>query len=84
MNDSVRSEGIHGRDMLAFVTELPVRTVLNYQKAMILSKFHKDFPFLERKGLARRILEIRNHIQELYLLSLTFGIRNGFLITCSE
>ena len=68
MDDVVRSQRVHGRNMLPLIAEFAVRAVLDYQKIVFLGKRHQHLPLFQGQGFSRRILKIRNHIQELHLL----------------
>ena len=46
---------------------------------MLAGKFHKHHALLKSKRLAGRILEIRNHVEELYLLSFRYCLVNHAL-----
>ena len=80
----IRGERIHRRNMLSCIPELAVRAVLNDQKTMLTGKTGQHFPFLQRQGLPRRILEIRNHVQELDLLALSLDLGDCVLIGLTE
>ena len=70
--DPVRIKRVQRRYMLTFVPEFAVRTVLDYKEIIFLSQGNQHLPLLQCQGLSGRILEVRNHIEELYLLA--FGL----------
>ena len=79
MDSPFRCEGIDSGLRLAFVAQFPVRAVFENQKAELPGKSHKFAALGKGKSFSARVLEIRNGVEEFYLLS---GI-NKCLDCCS-
>ena len=66
--------------MFTLISQFPVWAVLNDEEIVLLGQHDEHFAFLKRERFARRILEIRNHIQELDLLSFSLDLCYHLLI----
>ena len=84
VNHPVRIKGIHRRNMFSFVAEFAIRAVFHDKEIMFLSQRNQHLPFLQGQGLSGRILEIRNHIEELNSLSLSLDLLQDRFIGLSE
>lgn len=74
MDNPFRVKRIHTCHRFPLISELPVRAIFDDEKTMLAGKFHKHHALGQLKRLAGRILEIRNHVEELYLLSLRYNL----------
>ena len=80
MNNTVRIKTVHRRDMLSLISEFPVRTILNDKETVLLRQSDEHLALHQSKRLARRILEVRDHVEELDLLSCCLDLFYDFLI----
>ena len=70
--------------MLTFISEFPVRAVLDDKEIVFIGQSRQHAPFFQGQRLARRILEIGDHIQELDLLPLSLDLLQNINISCPE
>jgi hypothetical protein len=61
-----------------------VTDVFDDEKIMLLRKCNEHLAFLQGQGLSRRILKIRNHVEELDFLALSADLSYYSLISLLE